>query len=461
MNRDFYVRILTSFLASVFLMSCTTYDDDDEPGTDVPDVPPTTGKIGGEACTSNQECRTGLCTKGVCECSEFIDCIDGMYCAQNEFSNTCASKKSVNATCAFSEECSSGYCAENKKCKIKEPLNAECAFDEACSSGTCYKGVCKLGVGESCTSYEECASGLCDGRCMATCSSADECASNMICDSGLCHSIVKCPGNFEEDCFVTGMLTPNTTWVGGQFSENSLAEGDYMGSHYVPSFPQRDENFSLCITPMFSLLGVSLASTRMNFLYSLVNGEDKTQKYARTISEDHFGEIDKTTGLIKEDSFYFTTLEKNKDSDSKLLEGFEAEYNKQDSYRVPEGTTFTDDAYARIGEMFSEPRVRWRANNLGCLFLAVQQNKADPQLQLTFTSRSSTKSKRKLYLKARFSNSALMSRASHFYVSLAANKETELKPSLNNVLFPIGDSSSNYVSQLSDCRRRQNMYGCK
>lgn len=166
--------------------------------------------VGGDDCTSDDECRSGYCEDSVC--LTVCEGDSGGECGANEYcegsSNTCRATVALGESCQSSqdEQCSEGLCVNNT---CQEPVgtgedcdgqNALCEVDDYCAftEGTTtsgYECVPRLASGEGCMFNRDCADGLgCfEGTCLLlegrdvgdVCDLRFNCASQR-CVDGLC-----------------------------------------------------------------------------------------------------------------------------------------------------------------------------------------------------------------------------------------------------------------------------------
>jgi hypothetical protein len=167
------------------------------------------GSIGGATCTSNAQCRSGLCAGGKCAdtCCSFADssaqCASGTECAFGAFPGTspdihfaphCGAPGGTQTTgslCTVSSECAGGLCytdTANPFCVAPCSSPGECGGGFACQldiqSGDIYAGCFQsdgaTAQGASCTNYMQCLGGLCSaaGEC------TNICFSDSVCEGG-------------------------------------------------------------------------------------------------------------------------------------------------------------------------------------------------------------------------------------------------------------------------------------
>ncbi|MGD0527775.1 MAG: hypothetical protein ABSE49_21760 [Polyangiaceae bacterium] len=164
---------------------------------------------GGATCTSNAQCRSGLCTGGKCAdtCCSFADssaeCASGTECAFGAFPGTspdihfaarCSAPggaQTAGSPCSVSSECAGGLCytnASNPFCVAPCSTSTECGGGYGCQldiqGGDIYAG-CFLvngqdAQGSPCNDFTQCLGGLCSaaGEC------TNICFSDSVCEGG-------------------------------------------------------------------------------------------------------------------------------------------------------------------------------------------------------------------------------------------------------------------------------------
>lgn len=164
---------------------------------------------GGAACTTNEECRSGLCAHGVCAdtCCTAVDpgqCARGAACGFGDFPGAvtldrhfgarCGPRPDAGAPggdpCRADADCRSGVCIDGS---CSEPCHsgADCADGTSClldQQGTdvfagCLQSSGSEAAGSQCTESATCSGGWCDphGRCTALCFGDDDCIAGWRC----------------------------------------------------------------------------------------------------------------------------------------------------------------------------------------------------------------------------------------------------------------------------------------
>lgn len=178
--------------------------------------PSTGGRAGGQTCSGNTQCRSGLCTGGRCvdTCCEPAQCASGSTCrvgavnahaawvcgAPNggaggrDLGETCGASAS-GAVCA-NDNCvlpfSSGYrctppCCSAKDCVDLGFANNVCAYGSAGNDQLkwCFEpNASGKALGASCTANTDCASRYCDSelsRCANVCCTNADCGTDETC----------------------------------------------------------------------------------------------------------------------------------------------------------------------------------------------------------------------------------------------------------------------------------------
>jgi hypothetical protein len=176
------------------------------------EVPPSGGKSAGQTCTTNNNCRSGLCTGGRCvdTCCDPGQCASGTTCrvatVNAHVSWACGvanggSAKELAATCTDNASCKNDNCVQPfssaKRCTPPCCSSADCSAlgfsGNVCAYGSagndqlkwCYEpNAAGKAVGATCSDKAECASRYCDaelGRCANVCCTSDDCATGETC----------------------------------------------------------------------------------------------------------------------------------------------------------------------------------------------------------------------------------------------------------------------------------------
>lgn len=151
-----------------------------------------------EACTGNEDCRSGLCAaSNTCAaCTSDTECgaatsgrvCDGGSCVagcRGRGGNACPSGQSCT-----SQDTSIGDCATTPPPPVQCREDADCATNEHCDAGSC---ATKKPNGAPCEAEEECASNVCDVDGACGVADGNACGSNGACRSGTCRDGVCAP----------------------------------------------------------------------------------------------------------------------------------------------------------------------------------------------------------------------------------------------------------------------------
>jgi len=434
-HQSIYTLSISALLISVWACGCTAYDDDDGSiglnnstqlgGTNGPIISQesTTRGLGGSQCKSGEECLSDICSNSACSCDEEAACVSGKYCT------------------------------DQRVCESKKSLGSSCSKDVECSSNSCNEGVCvaaKKIVGDTCELSSECQSGMCDGRCMGECSTADDCASNMICDSGKCHSIVKCPDS-EGECFTAMSLTPNDGWLGSSLSEQIINKDDYLSKHYSIELPTfADHDLSLCVRPMVDVLNIKILKATMSDFFKLLY-QGTYAKYIRSVALDHFGETD-ANGEFVEKTYtdasgnavsikggaLFDAIVSSKSSNINIIEGLLSFVSENERAAAKAKTLL------QVGEFVTDPRVSGRKSHIGCFTMPVQVSQGENVIPMKFKL-TGDMGARNSYMKVYMSNSELMTNDSHYSFSISSTNEADDGKAYSNRLdFPVNYKVGSY-----------------
>ncbi|MSP92227.1 MAG: matrixin family metalloprotease [Myxococcales bacterium] len=154
----------------------------------------------GEACTSADQCDSGLCQGGKCagSCVTSADCPPGQGCqkvAGGVGSCVALGDKASGSKCAASSECKTGLCADlgaGTACATPCTTASQCPAGQACTAlaggggGACVVPPKKKADAEPCDAAAECVSNLCVGGstgavCAAACSASKPCSGGFDC----------------------------------------------------------------------------------------------------------------------------------------------------------------------------------------------------------------------------------------------------------------------------------------
>ncbi len=149
----------------------------------------------GVTCPKDDDCASGSCSaSGICgnpqdlgqSCNSESDCIGTLVCS-TESPRAC--RRPPGSTCTSDGQCVTGSCGAipNRFCQHPGQLNAacdshgDCSGNLICHGGGYPVGVCKVRVGDSCTSTNQC---------------------GIYCGAGTCNPQEQSdPCTFDEECF--------------------------------------------------------------------------------------------------------------------------------------------------------------------------------------------------------------------------------------------------------------------
>lgn len=229
-----------------------------------------TGAYNGLECDMHNLCfNPGLCSDGLCDFTDTVDCADALSCDVSYCSPEIGCLLLDNNDC---KECSTDDDCPYIPCKQATCGEGTCAYsaddlaDAGCNDGLfcngeemCSKGTCILGVPPNCTDESSCTQDSCDdslGMCVnaplpvnTTCTPSDMCALQSRCDgSGTCVVYERMPCTFQEPCRVSEGCNPIT----GGCASTVLADG----TPCVPNDP--------CAGPATCQSGMCAYSLTMN-----------------------------------------------------------------------------------------------------------------------------------------------------------------------------------------------------
>merc|ERR1711976_418182 len=159
---------------------------------------PATVEMGG-ACCHNEQCTTGSCGGGTCQCNTNGHCPAGQYCKKRGVgqSNTC---ENLNKEC---EKCDRDYeCAGNARChwwkcvtdNSLTNIGDTCCSDAQCSGGmTCKNSRCQCTRDNHCPNDQWCKWDLIQGnKCVPAKQDCEWCLHNGQCGNGSACRFFKC-----------------------------------------------------------------------------------------------------------------------------------------------------------------------------------------------------------------------------------------------------------------------------
>jgi hypothetical protein len=159
----------------------------------IPDelIGPPPGDVG-DACTTHDDCASGVCGEGSCRkaCTSDGDCGDGMECTFFAGKRGCDTAavapegKDDGQACAAGAECKSGLCATLP--------GTEFAY---CRSSCLPGGACPTGT--TCVLYADPAAGVCMPAAHGV---GDSCSNNNQCSTAICHSTDQGSRQCVESC---------------------------------------------------------------------------------------------------------------------------------------------------------------------------------------------------------------------------------------------------------------------
>jgi Cys-rich repeat protein len=169
----------------------------------------------GAACRADDQCQSGRCLGGTCQCDQDGDCPSGQRCFKPALGgNFCsATDLALGASCSRDEECRSSHC-EGGECVCRQ--DGDCPSGQVCRTPITGRNRCEAGedgtlaVGAACQRDAQCKSGRCE---------RDEC---------VCRSDSDCPAG--QSCYtpVTGAnyCSSTTLALGASCSRDSQCRSD-------------------------------------------------------------------------------------------------------------------------------------------------------------------------------------------------------------------------------------------
>ena len=169
-------------------------------------VPPNTRGMlkNAEQCLSSLQCRSNLCSNGVCSsCSSNDECPShrctagvclyvpvGYACASATECRSNVCTDGLCAVCSSDDQCPSGSRCDGRECTLLDDGSA-CTAASECLGNRCIGGVCrseKASIGDACSVGGECRSGLCRGEVCAACNVHSDCGDGRLCYARQCIS---------------------------------------------------------------------------------------------------------------------------------------------------------------------------------------------------------------------------------------------------------------------------------
>jgi hypothetical protein len=139
----------------------------------------------GAACRVDDQCRTGRCLGGTCQCDQDGDCPTGQSCFKPAVGRNFCSRTdlAIGAACTREAECRSDHC-EGGRCVCRR--DGDCPLGQVCRTPITGQNFCEAGtdgtlaLGAVCQNNNQCKSGQCEGdRCV--CRSDNDCPTGQSC----------------------------------------------------------------------------------------------------------------------------------------------------------------------------------------------------------------------------------------------------------------------------------------
>merc|ERR1719414_451311 len=92
---------------------------------------------GSQSCTSNADCRFGVCDTATT--NQCVMCLADSDCTKGD-ANTCDNNRCVE--CIGDSDCTDSFCFLGGRCLPQLSTGATCITNAWCSSGTCTSNVC-------------------------------------------------------------------------------------------------------------------------------------------------------------------------------------------------------------------------------------------------------------------------------------------------------------------------------
>lgn len=174
-----------------------------------------TNLVLGDACRADDQCQSGRCLGGTCQCDQDGDCPSGQRCFRPAVgANYCAREDlALGASCSRDDQCRSDHC-EGGQCVCRR--DGDCPGGQVCRTPITGQNFCEAGddgnlaLNASCTRDDQCKSGRCEG---------DRC---------VCRSDTDCPTG--QSCYTpvtrANYCTSTTLGLGASCSRNSQCRSD-------------------------------------------------------------------------------------------------------------------------------------------------------------------------------------------------------------------------------------------
>jgi Cys-rich repeat protein len=139
----------------------------------------------GQACRADDQCKTGRCLGGTCQCDQDGDCPAGGRCFKPAVgANYCSlTNRAIGDACTRSDQCRSDHC-EGGQCVCRR--DGDCPQGQVCRTPITGQNRCEAGddgaraLNAACQNNGQCKSGRCEGdRCV--CRSDSDCPAGQSC----------------------------------------------------------------------------------------------------------------------------------------------------------------------------------------------------------------------------------------------------------------------------------------
>lgn len=139
----------------------------------------------GAACQVDDQCLTGRCLGGTCQCDQDGDCPTGQSCFKPAVGKNFCSRTdlAIGAACTRESECRSDHC-EGGRCVCRR--DGDCPTGQVCRSPITGPNRCEVGtdgtlaLGAACQNDNQCKSGQCEGD-LCVCRSDSDCSTGQSC----------------------------------------------------------------------------------------------------------------------------------------------------------------------------------------------------------------------------------------------------------------------------------------